>query len=98
MVEMIVDKLNTGVNEKIRQPPESESELDDCFSTRKFQTAGGIAAALKRFIDSVTFRPVPVRIVMADVGMLDACGGLPRKSCQNGSSTVSLRKLMRNAN
>ncbi len=36
------------------------------------------------------------------VGLLDVlheydCGGLGRKSCQNGASTVSLRKPMRNA-
>ena len=36
------------------------------------------------------------------VGLLDVlheydCGGLGRKPCQSGASTVSLRKLMRNA-
>jgi len=43
-----------------------------------------------------------VLTALYSVGLLDvlpkyAWGGLPRKPCQNGASTVSPRKLMRNA-
>ena len=68
------------------------------------RTSGDLSVALARISHELATATADASTLTAfrSVGLLDVlheydCGGLGRKPCQSGASTVSLRKLMRNA-